>query len=301
MTKILVPTDFSPSANKALNFAVQIAKQAKAQIILFHACPELFVTNTTIDPTLYPTNMMIDATLYPDYNQTTVERAKEQLSLLKKSIEDTEGVSVETQVYQGAVENTIVQASEDLDADLVVMGTLGDTGLKEKIFGSVTAGVIGKTNTPVLTVPLLSEWNPPRKILLAVNDFSQRTEVVNSVFDLAKMFNASVHIAFFTELYSENEDVTPEQMENILLYEEKLQTRHPDTVVRAFHLKGHLFQDTIEDYLEKQNFDIVAMVTHKRGFLESVFHSSMTKRMSYYSNVPLLAIPEKAVKLSATV
>ena len=38
MKKILVPTDFSPNANKALDFAVQIAKQAQAEIILVHAC-----------------------------------------------------------------------------------------------------------------------------------------------------------------------------------------------------------------------------------------------------------------------
>jgi len=290
MKKILVPTDFSPSAHKALHFAVEIAKEAKAQIILLHACTDLFATNT-----------MSDHTLYPDYNQTRVNEAKEQISLLKKSIEDTEKVSVNTQVYEGSVEDTILRASEDTDADLIIMGTLGDTGLNEKIFGSVTAGIIGKTNIPVLTVPLLSEWAVPKKILLAVNDFGQRTEVVNSVFDLAKMFKASVHIAFFTELYSENEDVTPHQVEDILVYEEKLQTRHPETVIRAFHLKGHLFQDTIEDYLEKQNVDVVAMVTHKRGFLESVFHASMTKKMSYYSNIPLLAVPEKAKQGAATI
>jgi nucleotide-binding universal stress UspA family protein len=38
MKKLILPTDFSLNAEKALHFAVQIAKQAKAEIFLVHAC-----------------------------------------------------------------------------------------------------------------------------------------------------------------------------------------------------------------------------------------------------------------------
>ena len=68
MKKILVPTDFSPEANKALDFAVQIAKQAKAEIILIHACDLL---NTTFKD---------NQAIYKEYNQAIIDKANKRLS-----------------------------------------------------------------------------------------------------------------------------------------------------------------------------------------------------------------------------
>ena len=150
MKNILVPTDFSSNANKALDFAVQIARQAKAEINLIHACDLI--------ETIFKDNQ----TMYKEYNQTISDKANENLSLLKKSIEDTENISVHIKLYKGKVTDVILQASEEHHADLIIMGTLGEAGLQEKIFGSITAGIIGKTNIPVMAVSLFSVWDTPK-------------------------------------------------------------------------------------------------------------------------------------------
>lgn len=48
-------------------------------------------------------------------------------------------------------------AADEHHSDLVIMGTLGETGLRDKIFGSISSGIIGKINIPVMAVPLMSE------------------------------------------------------------------------------------------------------------------------------------------------
>ena len=279
MKKILVPTDFSLNANKALDFAVQIARQAKAEIILIHACD------------LIDTNFKDNQAMYKEHNQTISERANENLSLLKKSIEDTEKLSVHIKLYRGNVTDTVLQASEEHQADLVIMGTLGETRLQEKIFGSITAGIIGKTNIPVMAVPLLSEWDTPKKILLMVNNSDEQPDMARPVFELAELFNAMVHVAIFTDVDSAEAIDYLKDKRGVTSYEEKLKIKYKNINIKSVHLDGHRFQETIEEYVLEQRIDFVAMITHKRTFLKSIFNRSMTKKMSYHTRIPLLAIP----------
>ena len=282
MKKILVPTDFSPNANKALDFAVQIARQANAQIILLHAC------NDIID-----TAFQDNQSMYKEYNQGITKDANEQLLLLKKSIDDTETIPVKIHLFTGTVTDTILEASDILTVDLIIMGTLGSAGLKEKIFGSKTAHVIGKTNVPVMSVPLLSEWSNPGKILIAVNNFEEHPDLFNPVFELAQLFNATVEIAIFTDVDSTAASDYLKDERSLFAYEKKLTIRYCNVAIKATHLNGHTFQATIEEYIIAQGIDLVAMVTHKRTFMESIFYQSMTKNMSYHTRIPLLAIPAK--------
>ncbi len=280
MKKILVPTDFSPSSLKALDFAVQIAKGSKAEIVLIHACTEML-----------DTEMKSNRAMYTAYNDAKSDKARAQLSMIKESIENAEQVMVTTKVYEGSVDETILQVTEDTHADLTIMGTLGKAGMNETLFGSVSASMIGKTTVPLLIVPPLSEWKIPKKLLLVVNHFKAEEENTAALFQLAQLFNASVYIGFFTEDYSDESELTADQTQTILDYRQNLETKYPRTTIRAFHIGGHLFKETIEDYIEQQHIDVVAMVTHKRTFLQGLFHPSMTKRMSYTSHIPLLAIP----------
>ena len=285
MKKILVPTDFSPNADKALDFAVQIARQAKAEIILLHVCYEL-------DDTSFKDKH----TLYKEYNQKTIDEANENLLLLKKTIEDTEKFSVKIQLYKGTVTDTILHASEEHHADLIIMGTLGDSDIEEKIFGSKTARIIGKTNVPVMAVPRLSEWNIPNKILLAVNNFEEEPDIINPVFELAGLFNATVHIAIFTDVDSAQTIDYLKHKKSITAYVEKLKTRYKSTDVKLTYLYGHTFQESIEEYMNELRIDIVAMVTNKQTFMECIFNRGMEKKMYYNTRIPLLAIPAKKVK-----
>ncbi|MDZ4808247.1 MAG: universal stress protein [Bacteroidota bacterium] len=279
MKKILVPTDFSLNANKALDFAVQIAKKANADIYLIHACD-------LID-TIFKDNQAI----YQEHNQVLSDDANENLFLLKNSIESAEKILVHPKLYKGKITDAIWQASAEFHADLIIMGTLGAAGLQEKILGSITAGIIGKTNIPVMAVPLLSEWDTPKKILLMVNNSEEQPDMVKSVFELAELFNATVHVAIFTDVDSAVAIDYLKDKRGVDSYEEKLKLKYKNIDIKSVHLDGHRFQETIEEYILEQHIDIVAMVTHKRTFLKSIFNRSMTKKMSYHTQIPLLAIP----------
>jgi nucleotide-binding universal stress UspA family protein len=280
MKKILVPTDFSPNASKALDFAVQIAKHTKAKILLVHACDLLELT--------FKDNLA----LKKEFNRKIIMEARGKLSLFKKSIEDTEKVTVQTKLYKGFIADTILHATKENKADIIIMGTLGSAGAKEKILGSKTAGVIGKTSVPVLAVPLLSEWDVPKNILLAINNFKEGTpDLVGIVFELAQLFNAEVHIVKFTDADTAHaiDYLSDERGGNA--YVKKMQLMFKKVNIKFIHLDGHKFEKTIEKYITGNSIDIVAMITHKRTLLKSIFNRSLTKKMSYHTSIPLLAIP----------
>ena len=62
--------------------------------------------------------------------------------------------------------------------------------------------------------------------------------------------------------------------------------------VRNFTVTGDVKQ-TIFDFMTSQNIDMMAMLTYKRHFLEGLFDQSLTKKLSYHSEIPLFALHEK--------
>lgn len=267
MKKILVPTDFSDNATKAVNYAVQIAKMAKAELILIHA--------------LESTN--------PKKEKSDAE---EKLKIIAGSIKETEAVQVSTGVFADSSVNSILSAIVSYQADLVVMGTIGNTGFNEKVFGSRTAGIIGKSPVPVIAVPLLSEWKVPKKILLAINKFDIQDKLLKPVIELASLFNSSIQTTIFTDTDDDYVEDYGEHEEGIANFRDKLKDKYPNLEIHAVHLAGEHFRQSLQNWIDKNTIDVLVMLTHHRTLIGSLFNSSMTKKMSYHTNIPLLAIPD---------
>lgn len=146
VNRILVPTDFSETARRAFEYAVELARLAKAplRIVHAHALPVVYVAEGVFVP--------------PVWNEAEVRLELEQ-SLAKLAAEARErGVAdVSTKVLEGGAWPVIVKAAEEGGFDLIVMGTHGHGGLKHLLLGSVAEHVVRKAGCPVLTV------GPPRK------------------------------------------------------------------------------------------------------------------------------------------
>ncbi|MBC7875326.1 MAG: universal stress protein [Ferruginibacter sp.] len=280
MKKILVPTDFSPNAARAIDYAVRIARLNQATICIIHVCDHL-----------YPFTM--ESISKEGYNQKITDDALENLDMIRKSIEETEKVAVSTQLYSGTVVDTIPGAAGEHSADLVIMGTLGITGIRDEIFGTNTAKVISNSTVPVLAIPLEYDWSTPSRLLLAINHFDEVNDILDPVFDLAKVFKAEVRLAVFTdEDNAAAADFLVDEKE-VKQAEEKLREKYTGLVINAEHLSGHHFEESINEYIDSNKIDILSMTTHKRSLLGSIFNRSLTRKMSYHSKVPILSIPVK--------
>jgi len=64
-----------------------------------------------------------------------------------------------------------------------------------------------------------------------------------------------------------------------------------ENINHSFHfIENENVEDAIDDYVEKENMDMLIMIPRKYSFFESLFHKSKTKEMLFHSHVPILAL-----------
>jgi len=146
ISKILVPTDGSETANKSVKYAAELAKQLGATITIL----------SVIDISIILAQP-ISAIASPNHLQETVEEYMQQAA--KACIQEAtkickeKGVQPEIVTRSGHPVEEIINEAVKLKADLIVMGSQGRSALKAAFLGSVTFGVIHKdTKIPVLVV-----------------------------------------------------------------------------------------------------------------------------------------------------
>ncbi len=139
---ILVPTDFSADAEKALSTATELAKLFGARIVVLHA---YHVDIPVVSP------MAGGYALPQGFYEDLRSQATAQVEKLAKEAAD-DGIEATGIALQDPAAVAIAAQAESLPADLIVMGTRGLTGLKHVVLGSVAERVVRTAPCPVLTV-----------------------------------------------------------------------------------------------------------------------------------------------------
>jgi len=278
MKRILVPTDFSECAARALNFAVQSAKMLPAEITILHAFDR--------QGSLYTDYMGVNK----EFKRTMLNDVENRLTALKDDIRGRHGIFVNTLVLTDSLKDAILGAAANTHFDLIVMGTSGGAGLKEKLWGSNTAGVISISPLPVLVIPDSYIWEKPSRFLIATERFELDPRILDSIFELAGLYMAQVEAAVFTA-DKEEPAVFLEHAHKAPYYERQLQQRYGERELATAQLYGDDLETALEEHIDKKHIDVLVMITYKKGFWERLFHPSLTRRMSYHSRVPLLAMP----------
>jgi nucleotide-binding universal stress UspA family protein len=134
LRRIVYATDFSPSSEPALTWAVELAEQNRAELVVVHVLPP-------------PT---------PIFEVDPVERpgAEAKLSALMQKVPRTRP-RIRRLLVKGrtGVAKHIVELARILNADLIIIGTQGRTGLARFFTGGTASMVIAKSSCPVLVVP----------------------------------------------------------------------------------------------------------------------------------------------------
>jgi nucleotide-binding universal stress UspA family protein len=138
LDRILVPIDFSDCSLDALEYAIVVAQQAKASLMLLHV--------------LEPVSYGLDFTLnHIRAGEQVRESWTKRLEELASSHEHSH-VPMESQLRGGIPVDSILDSAQTLSCDLIVMGTHGRRGISHALSGSVAEAVLRKARCPVLTV-----------------------------------------------------------------------------------------------------------------------------------------------------
>lgn len=278
MKNILLPTDFSPNAENALNFAVEVVRKVKGNLILFHA-----YSVQLIDPNM-------PAEIYLSAYQEEEKSAKESLEELSKKIIDSNKdengnnlFTVEAVVTQGLVVDEVLSMTEEYKIDLVIMGTHGASGITELILGSNTASVIEKSSVPVLAIPYNAVYKEIKNIVYAYDDIKSGLPSFQKLLEFAKIYDSEITLLHIIESEKNTEELNKKEFEKIkqsITYEK----------VRLELVKEEKVLEGINDYICSNPVDVLAMAVRKKTLLDKIFSRSLTKKMAYHTKIPLLAL-----------
>ncbi len=169
----MVPDDFSPVADCAMEHAASCAKISGATVKLVHV-----ITKETLSKL--------------KMNHEDVEK---RLTERVEKLESKFGVNAGYVAVEGSIFSAIGEEAEEVGANLVFMGTHGVVGLEQKLLGAFAVKVINSSPSPVVVVQKKSpDADGYKKIVYPIDHTRQVKQKLNDAIKVAKLFGAEVHI-----------------------------------------------------------------------------------------------------------
>jgi nucleotide-binding universal stress UspA family protein len=142
--KILVADDLSKSALKMLQEAIALARLCKAELTVLNVREDFLNKDEMV-------MLRVDVSDFQDDIKAKALAVKEKI---EKDIISLDGDDVAVQVIlrEGKARQVISEFADEMEADLIIMGSHGVTGIKEKVFGTTTKAILGQVKRPVLVI-----------------------------------------------------------------------------------------------------------------------------------------------------
>ncbi|MGV3640871.1 MAG: universal stress protein [Adhaeribacter sp.] len=266
--RIVVPIDFSANAKVAAKFALVLARQSKAEVILLHVLPSLGPT-MGLGPSEFIKKELIDWT-------------EAQFSSFTASLPSADLPLSHQIAYGAGVEKVIEPFIAAHDIDLVVMGSKGASGLKKILLGSNTVAVINESRKPVIVVPEHAEIKPICQLVYA-SDLKQVETEVRDLLPYAHLLQTGIKIIHVPPL---------EYLEHLhtQALEEDLKRKTGFTQIEVELISGEDIVLAIEHYAAAAHQEMLVLFTRRTGFLEQLFSKSITREIACRNQVPMLVI-----------
>ncbi len=272
---ILVPTDFSETADNALMQAIVLSKKTGAKIILLHV----------VESNLFASPIDMISLGYM-ITQMTLD-SKTNLKSLAARVKNEHDINIEYASFSGNVYENIIQAVHLFDANLIVMGAHGTSGIKEWLFGSTAFSVVSNATIPVLTFNLNSNKSNFNKIVFPFNENLITLKKIEQVMVLAKIFNATIMLFGFTDSHLiSNMSIMRIKGNNLqkILADEGISNS-------LTLLHGDDYADEILKFSNSENADIITVVASKNHSADKDFKLKPDKKLVNHSEIPVLCVP----------
>ncbi|QOD60383.1 universal stress protein [Polaribacter haliotis] len=273
MKKIVVPVDFSNYSENALKTAAQLAKKTNASIIALHMLD------------LQEINLAES----PNYQQ---EKAVFLLKLAEKRFKEflrkdyLEEVNVVPIIKHYKVFSEISVVAKEVNADLIIMGSHGVSGLKEFFMGSNSEKVVRYSEIPVLVIKN-ELYDVSFKDIVFATDFSEESiPAFKKMLKTLDLFNAKKHI-LYVNLPNENFKTTPEM--DALAYHFLMKAEgNVDRLINVNFVCARSIEDGILNFSNAIGADLITTVTHGRKGLSHIFSGSISEDLSNHATLPIM-------------
>jgi len=273
MKKILVPIDFSEHSEYALEVAATLAKKNDAEIVALHMMG------------------LSEAVLTKD-ESTEMPEAIFYMKLAKKRFEAflnkpyLKGIKVQTTVQNYKIFKEMDTVAKDFEADLIIMGSHGSSGVREVFVGSNTEKVVRTSSVPVLVIKNKIAHFDIKKIVFACDFSMDYVSAFKKAHAFAKTFNCELQLLYVN---------TPERFKRSSEMEGqafKFLTHCKGGAIDLYDTVKYYCDTTIEEgiftFSNKYNANVIAVPTHGRRGLAHFFTGSIGEELVNHSNIPVI-------------
>ena len=281
--RILVPVDFSENSKKSCEYALGIAEILQAEVLLMHAY--YFPVINSID---YGEGLSYVVNINDTISEIAKKSQEKLLSLyneLKEKINKKgyKNVKLNFTLVNGNPANEIINTTNSYLPDLIIMGARGQSPEEKEYFGSIAASVIDDVKVPVLAIPESAKYKGIGRvnILYATNFEQSDYKALQKLMTLIYLFDVKISLVHIGT--QENE-----KLEKI----EYIKTVF-DNLYPGYEIDCHIIEEkdvvrALKNFIDENNIDIIAMTTHKRNLITRLFYPSLTKKVLFKADIPLL-------------
>jgi nucleotide-binding universal stress UspA family protein len=290
LRRILVPVDFSELSVKAAHYALELARSLKAEVMLlnvwFNSANQGFILNE-----LYAFQLNVEE-LLREQEQEAQARIEDLATELRKRVRDEKmrGVKVDYDLIRGSPVEGILAYIDDYKPGTIVMGTHGKQREGLTLLGSTTARLIDRCPVPVLAVPWgynTASFTTPRNVAYITRFDENDMQAIHRLVAFVRPFQVKVYcVHIHTEDSLKLDSMRMKTLRN-----------HFTEAITDVEIECGLIEssDAVEgllDFVREKQIDVIALISRKRNIIEQLLKPSLTRKLLFGSDIPLLVFRE---------
>lgn len=261
--KILVPTDFTPVGDMALEHALLVARATQAEVTVLH------VVNSKKD----------------------INDAKLKLQALADRVQADHQEDIQTVARIGSIFEDIDELASEIDATLIIMGTHGMRGM-QFLTGSRALRIVTDSKVPfIITQGKSIGPNGYDDIVVPLDLHRETKQKLSLVADMAKYFKGRVHLIS----PGETDEFLRNQLDrNIAFASNFLKEREIEFDVKIAETKSSKFVRAVIDYATEINADLITIMNFAENSLIGLIGGNYEQQMiTNESEIPVLCVSPK--------
>jgi nucleotide-binding universal stress UspA family protein len=274
--RILIPTDFSETAELAVAHGAYMAQLFNAKIFLLHSIQ-------------YPAYALLPEE--PTYMQQVIpldeDKIEQQLNQAADEIVKKYKVELSCLTLSGRPASSIAEAVNENNIDVIIMGTHGTSGFDEFFIGSNTNRVVTTVDCPVLSVQKLAQKVGFRNIILPIDNELHSRQKVNNAIELANAYKSTVHILGLLE---DDEDESDEKKLALRLGTVKDALEHARVPFSCTLRRGQNPAVEAMKYSDEMKGDLILVMRGHESTVGRAFLGPFAEQLVNHSKIPVMSI-----------
>ena len=286
MRKILFPFELeNPVYREAYIYGIKFARKINAELILLN----VFQVEVGNDITEEKYGKLKRDNWFKAYNE--ISKFNRYYLEDHANTESDLEIKFNHRFVNGFLVDEIKNIAREDEVDLIVLPVSDQKEFNKRQLKIIQDNVFEKNRTSLLVVPFTCKFRPVKNIVFATDlrKLNNYQQYLHDVINYARLFDSSIH---FIHISSREK---AEDWDNSDTYRLVMQAIEKNNRHTFKSLRGKKIIESVNQYVEECNADILVVVKHQHYFLESILHESLSKEISLYSKVPVLVMREKKI------